>query len=297
MVCVDTPGGGRAVVLLGGMSATAGFLSDAHVLDTASWSWSAVAAQADAFSPRDKLSAVAVGTRVFVFGGFGPGRAADSEDSSGGEEGGDGGEGGGSEDGGGSDSGSEEGASFTWFNDLHVLQHEGGSWKWQAPVTQGDAPAPRAAHAAAVVGARMLLFGGRCAAGRSNDCFSLDVSTMTWAQEKPSGAPPAARSFAVLASVNPSPGLLCFGGVGADGTQLDSLDVLDMRGTLAWAQPETRSGEWPPARAVAAYAALSASRLVVISSASVDTQPCSCHLIDAADVCRALAARPADAKP
>jgi hypothetical protein len=292
MVCVETTGGGRAVVLVGGMSATAGFLSDAHVLDCASWRWSAVAAEADAFSPRDKLSAVSFGTRVFVFGGFGPGKPVDSADSddSGADEGSEG-------DAGGSDSGSEEGASFTWFNDLHVLQQEGGSWKWHAPVTLGDAPTPRAAHAAAAVGGRMLVFGGRCAEGRTNDCFSLDVASMTWAQEKPTGAVPAPRSFAVLAPTHASLGVLCFGGVGADGTQLDSLDVLDMRGALAWAQPETRSGEWPPGRAVAASASLGASRLVVISAASVDTQPCACYLIDAADICRELAAPPAAAKP
>jgi hypothetical protein len=292
MACVDVPGGGRAVVLVGGCSGDTGHLSDAHVLDCATWKWSAVPHSELAPSPRDKLSAVAFGDRVVVFGGFGPppadaaaagGASSGEEEEEEAEE---------EEDDADADAKSDDApaASFTWFNDVRQLQREGGSWTWSAPATQGDAPSPRAAHAAAAVGGRMLLFGGRDASGRTNDTHALDIATMTWTRAAEGAAAPAKRSFHTLVSLHPHPGAACFGGIGADDAQLDSLDILDARGGgAAWAQPAERAGAWPPARALAASALLG-SRLVLVASS--DGQPCSSTVLELTDVAQELATQP-----
>ena len=286
LACVD----GQQVLLVGGCSASTGFLADAYSLDLGSWTWTAISHSTLAPSPRDKLSATVLGDCVVIFGGFGPqepGAAEAHSDSSSGDEGGSGDEG--LEEG--SDSG--DAAAFTWFNDVHLLKRTGGAWAWSAPEVLGEPPSARAAHAAATVGSRLFVFGGRDTSGRVSDTFALDAAPLSWSRVAADSPAPAARSFHVLASLHPSPGAICFGGLNTEGAMLDSLEVLDARAAPAWAQPEARSGAWPPARAVAASAMLG-SRLVVISAASSDGQPCSCTMLDCAAV-RACLDNPAGA--
>jgi len=258
---------------VGGCSAATGFLADAFVLDVSTWQWSSVPHSDLAPSPRDKLTATVLGGRVVVFGGFGP------QDSGATESGSD------SEEASGEDEEAEEqpgdAAAFTWFNDVRVLERTGGAWAWSAPEVHGEPPSARAAHGAAAVGSQMFVFGGRDSSGRVSDTFALDAATLTWSRVAADAPAPAARSFHVLAPLHPSPGAVCFGGLGTDGSLLDSLEVLDARGAPAWAQPEARSGTWPPACAVAASAMLG-SRLLVVSAASSDGQPCSCTMLDCA---------------
>lgn len=275
LACVD----GQQVLLIGGCSASTGFLADAYSLDVGSWTWTAIAHSTLAPSPRDKLSATVLGDRVMIFGGFGPqepGAAEAHSDSSSGDKGG-----GGEESEEGSDSG--DAAAFTWFNDVHTLKRTGGAWAWSATEVLGEPPSARAAHAAAAVGSRMFVFGGRDTSGRINDTFALDAVPLSWSRIAADAPAPAARSFHVLASLQPSPGAVCFGGLSTDGTMLDSLEVLDARAVPVWAQPEERTGTWPPPCAIAASAMLG-SRLVVISAASSDGQPCSCTMLDCAAV-------------
>jgi hypothetical protein len=282
LVCVE----GRHVLLVGGCSATAGFLADAFVLDVATWTWSAVPHSDLAPSPRDKLSTTVLGGRVVVFGGFGPqeaGAAVPGSDSGSGDEG----------------SGEEEeeeeaeeepgaAAAFTWFNDVRVLERAGGAWAWSAPEVLGEPPSARAAHAAVAIGSRMFVFGGRDSSGRVNDTFALDAAPLSWSRVAADAPAPVARSFHVIAPLHPSPGAVCFGGLGSDGTLLDSLEVLDVRAAPAWALPETRTGTWPPACAVAASAMLG-SRLLIVSAASSDGQPCTCTMLDCEQVRACLA--------
>ena len=277
-MCVD----GRHVLLVGGCSATTGFMGDAFVLDVVTWTWSAVPQSDLAPSPRDKLSATVLGGRVLVFGGFGPqepGAEQGSDSSSGDEE---------------EEETEEQGeaAAFTWFNDVRVLERTGGAWAWSAPEVLGELPSARAAHGAVTVGSRMFVFGGRDSSGRVNDTFALDAAPLSWSRVAADAPAPAARSFHALASLHPSPGAVCFGGLSADGALLDSFEVLDARGAPAWAQPETRSGTWPPACTIAASALLG-SRLIIITAAASDGQPCSCTMLDCAEV-RACLAKNAD---
>ena len=53
----------------------------------------------------------------------------------------------------------------------------GARWEW--PQTSGERPGPRAAHAAALVGSRVYVFGGRMGR-RLNDFYCLDLDTMVW---------------------------------------------------------------------------------------------------------------------
>ena len=281
LVCVD----GRHVLLVGGCSATAGFLADAFVLDASTWAWSAVPHSDLAPSPRDKLSATLLGGRVVVFGGFGPQEAGAAEPGS---DGGSGDEGSGEEE---EEAEEDPGAAaaFTWFNDVRVLERTGGTWAWSAPEVLGEPPSARAAHAAAAVGSRLFVFGGRDSSGRVNDTFALDAAPLSWSRVAADVPAPAARSFHSLSSLHPSPGAVCFGGLSTDGSLLDSLEVLDTRGVPAWAQPEARAGTWPPACPVAASAMLG-SRLLIVSAASSDGQPCSCTMLDCAGLSACLAA-------
>ncbi|XP_043228857.1 kelch domain-containing protein 2-like isoform X2 [Amphibalanus amphitrite] len=90
-----------------------------------------------------------------------------------------------------------------------------GRWEW--PETRGDRPTPRAAHAAALVGSRAYIFGGRLG-NRLNDFYCLDLETMVWTKLEPSdpAAPvPAARSWHSLTALDDHGRLLLYGGFDA----------------------------------------------------------------------------------
>ncbi len=299
MTVLHTPAG-PLVMVVGGCSAAHGHLADVHCLDTSSWTWSALN---DApFTPRDKLTTVAIGSRVLVWGGFGPqhdGHSAAQEHNNADEEDEDG------EDDSGADEEEDEkeeerpdGASFTWFDELFVLERShNGAWAWSAQATRGDAPSARAAHAAVAIGSRMFVFGGRDASGRVADTHSLDAVDYEW-RRAPADAPaPAARSFHNMAALPPPlAGAVCFGGVSADGTPLDSLEVLDARDAAkpVWMTVKERAGTWPAARSGAA-AALLGSRLVLLGGNGADDKPCADAVLDLADAMRALQHAPVPA--
>ncbi|KAI8472909.1 MAG: hypothetical protein J3K34DRAFT_412883, partial [Monoraphidium minutum] len=108
------------------------------------------------------------------------------------------------------------------LGDVLVLQVEGGAWtrpEVAAPASGG--PGPRAFHAAAPLGRRVLVFGGHILtleAGRKkrvffNDLWSLDAEDWEWRRvELAAGSPaPPKRDMAALAAL-PDGRLLLFGG-------------------------------------------------------------------------------------
>uniref|UniRef100_A0A3Q2PCK8 Kelch domain containing 2 n=1 Tax=Fundulus heteroclitus TaxID=8078 RepID=A0A3Q2PCK8_FUNHE len=65
-----------------------------------------------------------------------------------------------------------------WNNHIHVLDLETSTWS--QPITQGNTPSPRAAHACATVGNRGYVFGGRFKNYRLNDLYYIDLETWEW---------------------------------------------------------------------------------------------------------------------
>eukprot|EP00743_Colponemidia_sp_Colp-15_P003479 GILK01003757.1.p1 GENE.GILK01003757.1~~GILK01003757.1.p1 ORF type:complete len:615 (+),score=65.01 GILK01003757.1:73-1917(+) len=65
---------------------------------------------------------------------------------------------------------------------------------WSKPVTQGKAPPPRAAHTCTVVGSHLWFFGGNDGSQFFNDVHVLDTETLTWLQPIPEGAAPNVRA-------------------------------------------------------------------------------------------------------
>ena len=72
-----------------------------------------------------------------------------------------------------------------WNNQLVVYNPETNEWEW--PNTYGEAPGPRAAHAADVnVEERyVLVFGGRFGPNRMNDLYHLNLDTLKWTMLQP----------------------------------------------------------------------------------------------------------------
>jgi len=245
---------GSLVVVVGGCSATLGHLADVHVLDTATWTWSQPTGLAGAFTARDKLSAVVQGARVFLFGGFGPA----SLTSEGVEE---------------EEEEQEEGVSFEWHNDTLLLERlQGGEWVCSNIATAGEVPSPRAAHAAALLGSRMYIFGGRESGGRSADTYSLHLDERSWRREAAAG--PVARAQHSMAAMPGVAGAVCFGGLSAEGTVLDSLEILDARvvGNVRWWSVTERCGSWPGPRCGAASAVIG-TKLVLLGGANAEGLP------------------------
>jgi hypothetical protein len=264
LALLRTATGSALVLLAGGCSATLGHLSDVHLLDTTTWQWSA--GPADAFSPRDKLSAVSLGSRVLLFGGFGPILEVDEREE--GEE---------EEDDELPEEQDEEApaataVSFGWHNDLWSIELGGdGRAVCQRVATEGEPPAARAAHGAAVLGGSMYIFGGRTATGRAADTWSLSPE-MRWRKAELAASPPA-RSQGSMVALGGSPGsAVLFGGVDAEDKVLDDLSVLALSdGAAAWHAVESKAGSWPAARSGAAAAVLG-SKVILLGGVNAAGQ-------------------------
>ena len=59
------------------------------------------------------------------------------------------------------------------FNDINVL--DTNKMRWVTPVVDGERPAPREGHSAALVGTSMYVFGGSGEVGYLNDVQVLDL--------------------------------------------------------------------------------------------------------------------------
>ncbi|XP_014873027.1 kelch domain-containing protein 2 [Poecilia latipinna] len=101
-----------------------------------------------------------------------------------------------------------EGPKRGWNNHIHVLDLETSAWS--QPITQGNTPSPRAAHACATVGNRGYVFGGRFKNYRLNDLYYINLETWEWHEM---GVPqnPVGRSWHSFTPVSPDH-IFLFGG-------------------------------------------------------------------------------------
>eukprot|EP00747_Dinoflagellata_sp_TGD_P183514 gnl/TRDRNA2_/TRDRNA2_38437_c0_seq1.p1 gnl/TRDRNA2_/TRDRNA2_38437_c0~~gnl/TRDRNA2_/TRDRNA2_38437_c0_seq1.p1 ORF type:complete len:436 (+),score=62.16 gnl/TRDRNA2_/TRDRNA2_38437_c0_seq1:59-1366(+) len=136
---------------------------------------------------------------------------------------------------------SEEFGGFQYLNDTHVLDIDENLWT--TPRCRGTTPEPRYGHSAALVGTRIVYFGGKGKGKHFRDLHALDASTMTWFQGPSSGGAPSARHghSATLHGTR----LFVFGGV-CGAKYFGDLHCLDLA-SMAWSSPQT-SGPKPSAR-------------------------------------------------
>ena len=297
--CLHTPDG-PVVVVIGGLSASDGFLNDVHVLSRRgeSWAWSGpLAVSGPSPSPRDKLSAVALGGRLLVFGGFGP-----APEETPGQPAGGGAAAAPTAEGEAVDADAEEEeeeddgkASFEWCDSLHALSRDArGSWAWSLLAPSGTGPSARAAHGAAAVSApseAMLVFGGRAAGGRVADAWLLDGSSLAWRSVAGGAAAgPVARSFHAFTPLHPS-AAVCAGGLDAEGKPQPGVCVLDARDPAAavWYSPASLDGDELQPRSAAASAMLG-SRLVLVGGSVGDDKHGGTVVVECKAVAAALAA-------
>uniref|UniRef100_A0A3B4UT23 Kelch domain containing 2 n=1 Tax=Seriola dumerili TaxID=41447 RepID=A0A3B4UT23_SERDU len=99
-----------------------------------------------------------------------------------------------------------------WNNHIHILDLE--TYTWSQPVTTGNTPSPRAAHACATVGNRGYVFGGRYKNYRLNDLYYIDLDTWEWHEIVPQQCP-VGRSWHSFTPVS-SDLIFLFGGFTTD---------------------------------------------------------------------------------
>ncbi|XP_028293413.1 kelch domain-containing protein 2 [Gouania willdenowi] len=80
-----------------------------------------------------------------------------------------------------------------WNNHIHILDLD--TLTWSQPITTGDAPSPRAAHACATLGNRGYVFGGRFKNLRLNDLFYIDLDSWEWHEMSVPQQAPVGRSW------------------------------------------------------------------------------------------------------
>jgi len=209
---------GSKLFVFGGLSRDCGWLNDMHAFDTETKQWQKIACSDVTPSPRDKLTCVAMGTKILFFGGFGPLEETDP---------------------------AQEGAEFGWFNDLFSFDTENCTWEKLSPSFTG-CPTPRAAHGMCAVGSKLIIFGGRDSVGRKNDLFVLDTENMEWRSTPTTGRQPEPRSFHTCTAVGNR--VVVFGGRSPENIHFDDLHIFNTD-TSEWLQPSA-SGSKPAARGV-----------------------------------------------
>ncbi|CAJ1410664.1 unnamed protein product [Effrenium voratum] len=120
---------------------------------------------------------------------------------------------------------------FVYLNDTHVLDIDENIWT--VPRCRGTAPEPRYGHAAALVGSRVVYFGGKGKTGCFRDLHALDTSNHTWFQGPSSGGAPSAR-HGHTANLHGTR-LYVFGGT-CSGKYFGDLHCLDLA-SMAWSCP------------------------------------------------------------
>ncbi|XP_031502217.1 acyl-CoA-binding domain-containing protein 4 [Nymphaea colorata] len=107
---------------------------------------------------------------------------------------------------------------------------------WSVVQTFGEVPAARGGHSVTLVGSRLFMFGGEGAKGRLlNDLHVLYLETMKWDTVKTTQELPLPR-FDHAAAVHAERYLLIFGGCSRSAC-LDDLHILDLH-TMEWSQPQ-----------------------------------------------------------
>jgi len=223
---------GHKLYIFGGLSSEEGWLSDVHIFDAKTGSWSMnVKTSGTAPAPRDKHSCCVNGNKIYVFGGFGPQNVEEDDDEEDepaeaeqvkAEE----------------DMEEDEPATFGWFNDIHVLDTDSNTWS--KVEVSGTIPSPRAAFGGlCVFGNSFYIFGGRDSSQRTNDLYAFDTTTNTWSQPISSGTRPAARSFHSATVVGNY--MVIFGGLARDNKHFNDIHLFDTTKSM-WLQPKEVKG-------------------------------------------------------
>ena len=227
----------RNLYLFGGLSQLTGWLNDMFVYNTETKEWKEVDVP-DAPSPRDKVASVAVGDKIYLFGGFGPATdpeanpdniVPDDDDDDEYED---------------IDElqdvrNCQDAANFTWSNQLYIFDTT--NWKWSLIDIVGDAvPSPRAAHTLTHIKEKLFVFGGRDAQSRRNDLWKFDLNKTRWEECKCAGYPPQPRSFHAASSAGSR--LFVYGGRGMKDQHFNDLNIYDT-GTSEWLQPSSHSSD------------------------------------------------------
>ncbi|KAK7284365.1 hypothetical protein RJT34_19110 [Clitoria ternatea] len=187
------------------------YLSDLHVLDLRSWTWSKIEAKVEvessiASTPCAGHSLVPWGNKLLSIAGH----TKDPSES------------------------------------IQVKVFDLQTSMWSTLKTFGKAPVSRGGQSVTLVGRSLVIFGGQDAKRTLlNDLHILDLETMTWDEIDAVGVPPSPRSDHT-AAVHVERYLLIFGG-GSHATCYNDLHVLDLQ-TMEWSRP-TQLGEIPTPRA------------------------------------------------
>ncbi|KAK7141805.1 hypothetical protein R3I94_011481, partial [Phoxinus phoxinus] len=107
----------------------------------------------------------------------------------------------------------------------------------------GHAPAPRAAHASAVIGSKGFICGGRIKETRTCDVFCLDLNSWTWSEIVSCSVFPSGRSWHTLSPVSDS-SLFLFGGLSEDCRPMSDGWMLSLE-TRGWTRKEHRHEDKP----------------------------------------------------
>eukprot|EP00439_Symbiodinium_sp_Y106_P085517 s211_g28.t2 len=132
------------------------------------------------------------------------------------------------------------GAGFIYLNDTHILDIDENTWT--VPRCRGTAPLPRYSHSAALVGSRVVYFGGKGKDSCFRDLHALDTSNYTWFQGPSSGGAPSAR-HGHTANLHGTR-LFVFGGT-CSGKYFGDLHCLDLA-SMAWSCPATQGPKPTP---------------------------------------------------
>jgi len=125
------------------------------------------------------------------------------------------------------------GAGFIYLNDISILDIDEN--QWSTPRCRGTAPEPRYGHSAALVGTRVVYFGGKGKGTHFRDLHALDTGSLTWFQGPSSGGAPSAR-YGHTATLHGTH-LYVFGG-SCGGKYFGDLHCLDLA-SMAWSSPPT----------------------------------------------------------
>lgn len=228
----------------GGLDPLYGWLNDGFKYNFGTKIWQKVNFTGSPPTPRDKIGFANLSdNKLIIFGGFGP---QDVEMEEGEEE----------EDG---------AATFGWFNDTFIFDSSNNSWTKLD--CSGEIPTPRAASGVTIVNRPkqvqtaagdanslaqfqesgdpiqyLYVMGGRDNQGsRTNDVFSLDVSSLTWEKHTCRGTAPVGRSFHSCVSINDK--LFIFGGTTSANQVISDIHILDTRASSAhaWIQPKDQN--------------------------------------------------------
>jgi len=226
--------------LFGGLNQHSGWMNDMFVFNTSTKKWRELKAP-NCPSPRDKSLAISVGSQIYLFGGFGP--VNEDEILPAGNPLPDDSEGDSSEY---EDVADDEvqvmrgqnGANFTWSNQLFVFDTVKETWSLIKPCGT-DLPSPRAAHCLEYIKDKagngwLVVFGGRDCESRQNDMWKYSLEENKWTCCQCYGCPPQPRSFHASAAVGSR--LIIHGGRGVNNQHFDDFNIFDID-TNQWLQP------------------------------------------------------------